>query len=162
MATAGGAMGSSFDSVDRGGNRQLGNEGGAAPVGGLTARILRCHAAGGGERCRLVAGEDVALRLGEVRIVVAQIERECLPGKGEADVPGRIARVGDAARKGRDGIEGAGRAELPVADVSRERSADAVHQPGRRSDEGHVARIINAVGAGIEHGRRNPRCCRRN
>src|SRR4029077_7458257 len=74
----------------------------------------------------------------------------------EADVPGQIAWVGDATRKGRDGIEGAGRAELPVADVSRERSADAVHPPGRRRDEGHVARVVDAVGAGIEHRRRTP------
>ena len=51
-----------------------------APAGGLATGVLRCHAAGG-ECRRLVAGEDIALRLGKVRIVVTQIERECLPGK---------------------------------------------------------------------------------
>jgi hypothetical protein len=53
-------------------------------------------------------------------------------------------------------IEGITGPELPIPDVTRQRSADAGRQPSRRSDEGYVARIVDAEGAGIEHRRRIP------
>ena len=102
-----------FERAQRGGDRKLGDEGGAAPVGAKTTGILRGHIARR-ERRSLVAGEDVALRLGQVGIVIAQIQREHLPGKGEAGVPIQIARVGDTSGKRRHRIEGVGRSELPV------------------------------------------------
>src|SRR5262245_9544293 len=37
-----------------------------------------------------IAGQDVALDLRQVGVVVAQIQGEYLPGEGETDVPGRV------------------------------------------------------------------------
>ena len=103
---------------------------------------MRCHTTGR-ERCGLVAGEDAAFRLRQVGVVVAQVKRERFPAEGEADIPGQIAGVGNTARESRNGIEGITGPELPIADVTRQRSADAGRQPSRRSDEGYVARIVN-------------------
>ena len=43
-----------------------------------------------------IAGEGIAVTLAQIRVVVAQIEGEHLPGETKTDVPGVVVRVGDA------------------------------------------------------------------
>src|SRR5260370_31465120 len=76
-------------------NRELGDERRAAPVGGRTTLV-----SGGKERttCRVITREGVAIALVQIRIKVAQVKRELLPGKCDADVPIGVALVRDAGR----------------------------------------------------------------
>src|SRR5690349_2204013 len=62
-------------------DRELGDEGRAAPVGRRATRIDRRaeHARG-----RMVAGEGVAVTLVQVGVVIAEVEREDLVGQAEA------------------------------------------------------------------------------
>src|SRR5215469_6929215 len=81
-----------LDAAQIGGEGQLGDKGRAAPIGAEPARVqvgdVR-SAEGGG----VIAVEDVALRLGEVGVVVAQVERKRLVSEAHADIPGPIALV---------------------------------------------------------------------
>src|SRR5205807_1956569 len=47
-----------------------------------------------------IAGEGVTIALREVRVGVAQIEREDLVGKTDADIPGVVAGLGNAVGEG--------------------------------------------------------------
>ena len=77
-------------------SRELGDEGRAAPVGadaGWIDRVAVPAAVVGGE----VAGEGVAIALRQVGVGVAQVEGEHLVGEADADVPGVVVGVVDAA-----------------------------------------------------------------
>src|SRR5262245_31715247 len=81
-------------------DRELGDECRAAPVGPGATWVDRRNIA---EACRgVIAREGVAIALIQVRIIVAQVKRELLPGKRHANVPGGVALVGDAARESRE------------------------------------------------------------
>src|SRR5262252_5584675 len=74
-------------------NREIGDERGAAPPGARASWINRraSDAARG-----VVAGKGVAIALAQVSIEVAQVKRELLPRKCDANVPGGVALVGDS------------------------------------------------------------------
>ena len=71
----------------------------AAPIGGKAAGVKRRHRARAVGR-GIIAGEDVTLGLGQVGVVVAQVERKGLVGPAKAGVPVPVARIGDTARVG--------------------------------------------------------------
>src|SRR5262249_5654193 len=72
-------------------DRELGDEGRAAPVGALAKRVDRRDVRA--SRRGVVAGKGVAIALVQVGIVVAQIERELLPGKSKANVPSGVVFI---------------------------------------------------------------------
>src|SRR5262249_50231555 len=94
------------------------DEGGVAPLRGI---------AGGRDNSIRITGQDVALELRQVRVVVAQIQGEYLPGEGETDVPGRV--VGQVDRRIEHERDQIGGAEPVVAELSRNVPADFVNEP---------------------------------
>src|SRR5258708_16460047 len=106
-------------------NRELGDESRAAPVGGRTTLV-----SGGKERttCRVITREGVAIAFVEIRIEVAQVKRELLPGKCDANVPVGVALVRDAARhrRQRNAIEAFARSQAPTADIGGEAPAHSL------------------------------------
>src|SRR5215472_6740489 len=78
-------------------NRELCNESRAAPVRAKSARIDRCE--GAVEPSILSARKRVTIALVQIGVIVAQVERELLPGEGEAGIPVRVALVGHAANQ---------------------------------------------------------------
>ena len=45
-----------------------------------------------------IAGESIAVTLAQIRVVVAQIEGEHLPGEAKTDVPGVVVGIRDTVR----------------------------------------------------------------
>jgi hypothetical protein len=133
-------------------SREFRDEGRAAPVGAEARRILH-RDIGRRERRVLRAGEHVALRLGQVRVVVAQVEREHLIGDADAGVPVGIAGVLDAEleriARDRGAVEGVAGAKVPVADVGGGIHADAVAEPRGRRGQRDVAGVVDTPGAVI-------------
>ena len=96
-------------------NRKLGDEGCAAPVGAKSAGIDRGE--GAVEPGVLGARERVAVAFIEIGVKVAQIERELLPRKPEADVPIGIALIRNAAREADYRIEAIRGFEEPMTEI---------------------------------------------
>ena len=91
-ANLGRSQASLLEAAEVGREGQLGDIGGTAPVGAKATRILRRDTRWA--ECRaLIAGEHVTLRLGQIGVVVAQVEREGLVGEAEAGIPVPIAGV---------------------------------------------------------------------
>src|SRR5439155_17032344 len=93
-------------------SRQLDDASRTAPVRTSPAGIDRGDAGRSGsvESAR----EGIAIALRQVRIGVAQVQREHLVGKANADVPGIVVSIRDAIWESRDGVEGvAGSEPLP-------------------------------------------------
>src|SRR5262249_37473134 len=116
----------------------------AAPIGAEPSRINRGEVTR--EPCRVVTRERVAVALVQVAVVVAEVGGEHARGEGEADVPGGIARVGNAVGK-RRGTAGTGaglgaveviaRAQEPMAPLARyEESPPSGQGLARRGDFG--------------------------
>src|SRR5262245_24916172 len=78
-------------------DRQLGDEGRAAPIRTQATWVDRRDIRE--SRCRVIAREGVAVALVQVGVVVAQVERELLPGKCDANVPVGVALKGNAVCK---------------------------------------------------------------
>src|SRR5262249_58695316 len=97
-----------------------GDERGVAPPRGI---------AGGRDNSVRIAGQDAALDLRQVGVVVAQIQGEYLPREGETDVPGRV--VGEVDRRIEHERDQIGGAEPVMSDLSRKVPADFVDQPER-------------------------------
>src|SRR5437016_4985409 len=75
--------------------RELDDAGRAAPVGTCSKRIVPGN--GGGSNCRIESTrEDTAITLRQVGVGVAQVQREHLVGKADADVPGVVISIMDA------------------------------------------------------------------
>jgi len=103
----------------------------------------------------VIAGEDVALRLGEVGIIVAQVEREGLVGEAHAGVPGPVALIRHAA--GESGLlpVDAGTVFWGPSTLSQHRRRDVVFYlpDGVRPWDGrHVIRVLEFFG--LAFGRR--------
>src|SRR3974390_2386557 len=87
-----------LDAAQIGGEGQLRDKRRAAPIGGQSTRVQVGDAPS--VECRsVIAGKDVALGLGEIGVVVAQIKRKRLIGEAYAGVPGPVALVGNPARE---------------------------------------------------------------
>src|SRR5690242_12328965 len=86
-----------LDVAQIGGERELTDEGRAAPARARKARLVDWR-----ERdtsVGMITGKSVAIGLAQVGIVVAQIERERLVGERYAGVPGPVALVRNSVRK---------------------------------------------------------------
>src|SRR5216683_2394319 len=117
-------------------SRELGNAGCATPVRTERSRAVAGIDRGYEARARVggavIAGEGVAIALREVRVGVAQIEREDLVGKADADIPGVVAglrnAVGEGPTKGRSNggaVERIGGSEPLPAELAGDIHADA-------------------------------------
>ena len=88
----------------------------------------------------VIAGEGVAVALVQVGVVVAQVEREHLPGEAEADVPGVVVFVRDAV-----GLL----ARQPAATCHKSsrwcRATDGRNRPTRTSRAVPIAIVAGAV-----------------
>src|SRR5216684_5138281 len=122
-------------------NRELGDEGRAAPVGTYAGWLDRRDVAEAGRG--MVAREGVAVALIQIRIEVAQVKRELLPGKRDADIPVGVALKGNAAREGRYSIEAIGGSQEPMTNVGRDEPADPVRQDCRQN----IFRRAGEIGA---------------
>src|SRR5262249_3986832 len=152
-----------LDAAQIGGEGQLGDEGRIAPVGAQSERVqvgdVRCAEGRG-----VIAGEDVALRFGEVGVVVAQVERKGLIREANTGVPGPVALIGHATwegaaadrrsssgdRGGIGAIEVAAGAERPIAGVTGDQHADTARQHAARYSEGKIAGGEPAVRTGVQ------------
>src|SRR3954454_10301968 len=74
-------------------SRELDDAGRAAPSGLEATRVDGGYAGQGCGPRSIVAGEGVALALGQVGVGVAEVEGEDLVGEADADVPGVVARL---------------------------------------------------------------------
>ena len=85
-------------------SRELDDAGCAAPIRAERSRAGAGIDRGYEARARVggavIAGEGVTIALREVRVGVAQIEREDLVGKADADIPGVVAGSGMPLGKG--------------------------------------------------------------
>src|SRR5262249_38394698 len=107
--------------------------------------------------------EDVALGLGEIGVVVAEVERKCLVGEAYADVPGPVALVRHAIGKSSTAdrlpgtihcsdrtVEIIAGAEWPIAGIAEDEHADSAGKHGAGYGVGDVAGGEPAVCARIQ------------
>src|SRR6195256_1631424 len=117
-------------------SRELDDAGCAAPIRAERSRAGAGIDRGYEARARVggavIAGEGVTIALREVRVGVAQIEREDLVGKADADIPGVVAglrnAVGEGSTKGISNcgaVERIGRSEPLPAELAGDIHADA-------------------------------------
>src|SRR5215471_8777280 len=142
-AIAGGEERSLFQVVLGQINRELGDESRAAPVRAKSTGIDRRE--GAVEPRILSARKRVTVALVQIGVVVAQVERELLPGEGEAGIPVRVALVGEASRECPrasswkhpiccgNAIERISGAQPPMANVSGYEPADPTGEDRRKN-----------------------------
>src|SRR4029077_13221375 len=101
------------------------------------------------------ARERGAIALAQIRIGIAQIQREHLVGEADSDVPGIIAWIGDSNRRRRDAIERIRCAEPLPPELARQISANpARSEPGRWCSRLCSDRGVIAPGSRIQKARR--------
>src|SRR5438105_4754115 len=84
---------------------ELGNESRAAPIRHQTGRIDRRDGTRPTECGSVVAGEDVAIGLRQVGVVITQVKLDRLIADGETYVPGPVIRQFYSTGKGRHSVE---------------------------------------------------------
>src|SRR5262249_29830819 len=108
-------------------NRELGDEGRAAPLGTYAGGVDRRERAV--EPGGVIAREGVAIALVQVGVVVAQVERELLPREGNAKIPRGIAFVRNAIReRRRKSVKRISRSQEPMADIGGDEPANAIRK----------------------------------
>ena len=128
-----------------------------APVRAETEGIDGREVAGEGRG--VIAGKGVAIALVQVGVVVTDIEREHAPGDAETDIPGGVARVGNAVRERRGASrnadlgaeEGIAGSERPIAGLGGYVEPEAIRKSVAGGGELDAAEHVGAIGASIEH-----------
>src|ERR1700737_3638736 len=151
-------------------SRELHDAGCTAPVRTERSRAVAGIDRGYEARARVggavIAGEGVTIALREVRVGVAQIEREDLVGKADADIPGVVAGLrnapGEGSTKGSSNcgaVERIGRSEPLPAELAGDIHADAAAAERRA----RRAPPFKAAGpcwhCSAARNRRRPRAC---
>src|ERR1700704_5566335 len=116
-------------------SRELDDAGCAAPIRAKPTGIDRGYEARAGVGGAVIAGEGVTIALREVRVGVAQIERENLVGKADADIPGVVAGLRNAIGENWGAEKRIGRSEPLPAELAGDIHADtaAAERRARRS-----------------------------
>src|SRR3979490_3465474 len=135
-------------------SRELDDASRAAPVRTCPQRIVPGN--GGGSDLSIESTrEDAAITLRQVGVGVAQVQREHLVGKADADVPGIVISVMDAVREHRGAVEAVGGSKPLPPELTGHIHANAAGAEDRaRGGVFAGDRGVVTPGAGVQETRR--------